>query len=83
MRSRGNTFRKHAPPSTDGRGPSYGKGKCHNGGKVIFKTKKKAVRQMDATNASSLKTYGEKQIEAVYECRYCGYWHFTSQVQRG
>lgn len=51
-------------------------GRCPNGGKLCFRTKRKAQRAAERL----LSTEGVKC--RAYECPSCGDWHLTSQALR-
>jgi hypothetical protein len=52
-------------------------GRCPNGGKVCYRTRRKALRVAEAIRAGS----DRKQIFA-YRCQNCPWWHLTSTPQR-
>lgn len=49
-------------------------GRCPNGGKVQYRTKRKALRVAEAIRAKS----DHKHISA-YQCPNCPWWHLTSR----
>lgn len=52
-------------------------GRCPGGGKICYRTKRKALRVAEAIRANS-----ERRYITAYRCPNCPWWHLTSQPRR-
>lgn len=49
---------------------------CPFGGKITYRTRKKALKAAAKSVANAMKT-GQRAAKETYQCKNCGFWHLT------
>jgi predicted RNA-binding Zn-ribbon protein involved in translation (DUF1610 family) len=58
-----------------------GKKYCPYGGKLIYRTKKKAIKAADRIRPF-IEHMGRTPARREYKCPNCGFWHLTKQEMK-